>query len=240
MKRFTFLLAVAALSVGCTSRIPSGFNPLASGNGGSGGPDSIDTRSANARRDAVAAMILSGNPPPEAILTTVYFDFDKYTVSATERAKIDAVAGRVKATDIIIAGYTDISAPKNTISGCPIVALIPSASTSSRAVPAKPNLRSWPSVRSMRTRTLRVASPAPRIARRSSSTSTTPVRFPPRRPLGFPPRLRPPAPLRLPSPPRSERQVELSKRPANRRAFLLSDFSGLRQRREEVGERAAK
>jgi outer membrane protein OmpA-like peptidoglycan-associated protein len=107
MKRFTFLLAVAALSVGCTSRIPSGFNPLASGNGGSGGPDSIDTRSANARRDAVAAMILSGNPPPEAILTTVFFDFDKYTVSATERAKIDAVAGRVKATDIIIAGYTD-------------------------------------------------------------------------------------------------------------------------------------
>ncbi len=107
MKRFTFLLAVAALSVGCTSRIPSGFNPLASGNGGSGGPDSIDTRSANARRDAIAALILSGNPPPEAILTTVFFDFDKYTVSATERAKIDAVAGRVKATDIIIAGYTD-------------------------------------------------------------------------------------------------------------------------------------
>ncbi len=107
MKRFTFLLAVAALSVGCTSRIPSGFNPLASGNGGSGGPESIDTRSANARRDAVAAMILAGNPPPEAILTTVYFDFDKYTVSATERAKIDAIAGRVKATDIIIAGYTD-------------------------------------------------------------------------------------------------------------------------------------
>ena len=107
MKRFTFLLAVAALSVGCTSRIPSGFNPLASGNGGSGGPDSIDIRSANARRDALAAQILAGNIPPEAILTTVYFDFDKYTVSANERAKIDAVAGRVKATDVIIAGYTD-------------------------------------------------------------------------------------------------------------------------------------
>ena len=107
MKRFTFLLAVAALSVGCTSRIPSGFNPLASGNGGSGGPDSIDIRSANARRDALAAAILAGNIPQEAILTTVYFDFDKYTVSATERAKIDAVAGRVKATDVIIAGYTD-------------------------------------------------------------------------------------------------------------------------------------
>ena len=107
MKRFTFLLAIAALSVGCTSRIPEGFNPLASGNGGSGGPDSIDTRSANARRDALAASILAGNIPPEAILTTVYFDFDKYTVSAGERAKLDAIAGRVKATDIIIAGYTD-------------------------------------------------------------------------------------------------------------------------------------
>ena len=107
MKRFTFLLAVAALSVGCTSRIPAGFNPLASGNGGSGGPESIDTRSANARRDAIAAAILAGNPPPESILATVYFDFDKYTVSATERAKIDAIAGRVKATEVIIAGYTD-------------------------------------------------------------------------------------------------------------------------------------
>jgi outer membrane protein OmpA-like peptidoglycan-associated protein len=107
MKRFTFLLAVAALSVGCTSRIPSGFNPLASGNGGPGGPDSIDTRSDNPRSREIAARILAGDIPPEAILTTVFFDFDKYTVSANERAKIDAVAGRVKATDIIIAGYTD-------------------------------------------------------------------------------------------------------------------------------------
>jgi peptidoglycan-associated lipoprotein len=109
MKRFTFLLAVAALSVGCTSRIPAGFNPLASGNGngGSGGAEGIDTRSANARRDARAADILANRIPPEAILATIYFDFDKYTVSATERAKIDAVAGRVKATEVIIAGYTD-------------------------------------------------------------------------------------------------------------------------------------
>ena len=107
MKRFTFLLAVAALSVGCTSRIPSGFNPLVSGSGSTGGADTLDIRSANQRRDALAAAILAGNIPPEAILTTVYFEFDKYTVSASERAKIDAIAGRVKATDIIIAGYTD-------------------------------------------------------------------------------------------------------------------------------------
>jgi peptidoglycan-associated lipoprotein len=107
MKRFTFLLALAALSVGCTSRIPEGFNPLSSGSGASGGLDSLDTRSANARRDALANAIRSGNIPPEAILATVYFEFDKYTVSATERAKVDAVAGRVKATEVIIAGYTD-------------------------------------------------------------------------------------------------------------------------------------
>ncbi len=107
MKRLTFLLAVAALSVGCTSRIPEGFNPLSSGSGAGNGPDSLDTRSFNPRRDSLAAAILAGNIPPEAILTTVYFDFDKYTVSAKERAKLDAIAGRVKATDIIIAGYTD-------------------------------------------------------------------------------------------------------------------------------------
>ena len=107
MKRFTFLLALAALSVGCTSRIPEGFNPLSSGSGASGGPDSLDTRSANARRDALANAIRSGNPPPEAILATVYFEFDKFTVSASERAKVDAVAGRVNATEVIIAGYTD-------------------------------------------------------------------------------------------------------------------------------------
>ena len=108
MKRFTFLLAIAALSVGCTSRIPSGFNPLNGNNGGSTVIDTgMDPLSENARRRTLAAAILAGNIPPEAILTTVYFDFDKYTVSATERAKIDAIAGRVKATDIIIAGYTD-------------------------------------------------------------------------------------------------------------------------------------
>ncbi len=107
MKRFTFLLAVAALSVGCTSRIPAGFNPLASGNTGAGGADTLDIRSANQRRDILAAAILAGNIPPEAILTTVYFEFDKYTVSSSERAKIDAIAGRAKSTDIIIAGYTD-------------------------------------------------------------------------------------------------------------------------------------
>jgi peptidoglycan-associated lipoprotein len=111
MKRLTCLLAVAALSVGCTSRIPEGFSPLPSGGtggtGGNGGTGILDYRPANARRDALANGILNNTIPPEAILATVYFDFDKYTVSAAERAKLDAVAGRVKATEVIIAGYTD-------------------------------------------------------------------------------------------------------------------------------------
>lgn len=108
MKRFTFLLAIAALSVGCTSRIPAGFNPLDRPTGGPTVIDGgMDHRSDSERRRKAAADILANRTPPEAILATIYFDFDKYTVSATERAKIDAVAGRVKATDVIIAGYTD-------------------------------------------------------------------------------------------------------------------------------------
>jgi hypothetical protein len=37
MKRLTFLLALSALTVGCTSRIPAGFQPLSNGKGGNGG-----------------------------------------------------------------------------------------------------------------------------------------------------------------------------------------------------------
>lgn len=109
MKRLTFLFAIAALSVGCTSRIPAGFNPLDRPNdtNGNGSPDGPTFRTPNQRRDLRAAEILNNTIPPEAILATIYFDFDKYAVSATERSKIDAVAGRVKATDVIIAGYTD-------------------------------------------------------------------------------------------------------------------------------------
>ena len=86
MKRLTFLLALSALTVGCTSRIPAGFQPLSSGNGGSGfGGETLDTRPTG--YDAMANAIRNGNIPPEAILVTVQFDFDQYTVSAAERAK---------------------------------------------------------------------------------------------------------------------------------------------------------
>jgi peptidoglycan-associated lipoprotein len=106
MKRLTFLLALSALTVGCTSRIPSGFQPLSSGNRGNGfGGETLDTRPTG--YDAMANAIRNGNIPPEAILATVYFDFDRYNVSASERGKLDAIAARVKGTKVIIAGYTD-------------------------------------------------------------------------------------------------------------------------------------
>jgi peptidoglycan-associated lipoprotein len=104
MKRLTFLLALSALTVGCTSRIPAGFTPLASGNG-TGGSTTLDFRPEGF--DRMAEAIRNGNIPPEAILATVYFDFDRYNVSASERGKLDAIAARVKGTKVIIAGYTD-------------------------------------------------------------------------------------------------------------------------------------
>jgi outer membrane protein OmpA-like peptidoglycan-associated protein len=104
MKRLSLLLVAAGLLVGCgPSRMPSDFNPNGSGSGFNNG--GLDTRPPGF--SAMAEAIRNGNIPPEAILTTVYFDFDRYTVDAKERAKLDAVAGRVKVTKVIVAGYTD-------------------------------------------------------------------------------------------------------------------------------------
>jgi peptidoglycan-associated lipoprotein len=105
MKRLSLLLVAAAgLLVGCgPSRMPSDFNPNGSGSGLNNG--GLDTRPSGF--GAAADWARSGNIPPEAILATVYFDFDRYTVDAKERAKLDAVAGRVKATKALIVGYTD-------------------------------------------------------------------------------------------------------------------------------------
>jgi peptidoglycan-associated lipoprotein len=106
MKRLTFLLALSALVVGCTSRIPAGFQPLSSGKGGNGfNGETLDTRPKG--YDDMALAIRNGTIPPEAILATVYFDFDRYNVSAAERGKLDASAARIKGTKVIIAGYTD-------------------------------------------------------------------------------------------------------------------------------------
>ncbi len=107
MKRLSLLLLIAGLSVGCTSRLPDGFDTSGKvgGNGTGSGFSDLDTRPSGF--GSVADMIRNGTIPPEAILTTVYFDFDRYTVGSAERAKLDAISGRARATKIIVAGYTD-------------------------------------------------------------------------------------------------------------------------------------
>lgn len=55
----------------------------------------------------MASRIRSGDIPPEAILATVYFGFDKYAVESGERAKLDAIAASAKGKTLLIAGYTD-------------------------------------------------------------------------------------------------------------------------------------
>lgn len=104
MKRLSLLLVASAFLVGCgTSRMPSGAG--ASSNADTGLNGGLITRPPGF--GPMAEAIRGNNIPPEAILATVYFDFDRYTVDVKERAKLDGVAGRVKATKVIIAGYTD-------------------------------------------------------------------------------------------------------------------------------------
>jgi peptidoglycan-associated lipoprotein len=110
MKRLSLLLLIAGLSVGCTSRLPDGFDTSGkvggNGTGTGNGPTGLDTYPSGFGGD-LPRRIRDGDIPPEAILTTVYFDFDRYTVGSAERAKLDAISGRARATKIIVAGYTD-------------------------------------------------------------------------------------------------------------------------------------
>jgi outer membrane protein OmpA-like peptidoglycan-associated protein len=92
------LIAALALTACGPSQNASDFNSGLDNGGTFGRPSGID---------AMAALIRSGNIPPEAILATVYFGFDRYAVEAGERAKLDAIAGRVGATTVLLAGYTD-------------------------------------------------------------------------------------------------------------------------------------
>lgn len=107
MKRLSLLLLMAGLSVGCTSKLPDGFNSDGNraGSGSNSGSGDLVIRPDGFGN--MADKIRNGTIPPEAILTTVYFDFDRYTVSGAERAKLDAIAGKARGTKIIVAGYTD-------------------------------------------------------------------------------------------------------------------------------------
>ncbi len=105
MKRFTLPLLAAAFLVGCgPSRMPTDYAGSAAGSG-TGATDLNLLGSSAAGAAAQAAR--DGIIPPEAILVTVQFDFDQYTVSASERTKLDAAAGKAKATKLLIVGYTD-------------------------------------------------------------------------------------------------------------------------------------
>jgi len=106
MKRFTLPLLAAAFFVGCgPSRMPTDYAGSTAGSGTGGATDLNLLGSGAAGAAAQAAR--DGIIPPEAILVTVQFDFDQYTVSAAERAKLDAAAGKAKATKLLIVGYTD-------------------------------------------------------------------------------------------------------------------------------------
>lgn len=99
MKRPNLLLAAAALALaGCgPSQNPSDFSTDVD-TGIYGRPSGLDVMAQNIR---------NGTIPPEAILATVYFGFDRYTVEVNERAKLDALAGRANGTTLLLAGYTD-------------------------------------------------------------------------------------------------------------------------------------
>ena len=99
MKRLNLLLAAAALALaGCgPASNPSDFNS-GIGSGTYGRPGGLEVMADNIR---------NGTIPPEAILATVYFSFDRYTVEVNERAKLDALAGKANGTTLLLAGYTD-------------------------------------------------------------------------------------------------------------------------------------
>jgi peptidoglycan-associated lipoprotein len=85
--------------------MPTDYAGSAAGSGTGGATDLNLLGSSAAGAAAQAAR--DGIIPAEAILVTVLFDFDQYTVSAAERAKLDAAVGKAKATKLLIVGYTD-------------------------------------------------------------------------------------------------------------------------------------
>ena len=101
MKQLTLSIVASLFLVGCgPSKMPSDWS-------GSNSASNAGMEMRGSGFGSMAEAIRSGNIPPEAILTTVYFGFDKYTVDSKERAKLDAISGQAQNTKLIIAGYTD-------------------------------------------------------------------------------------------------------------------------------------
>lgn len=98
MNRLTLaLLAALALSACGPASNPSDYDATNPG-GTYGRPSGITD---------MASRIRAGDIPPEAILATVYFGFDKFAVESGERAKLDAIAEAAKGKTLLLAGYTD-------------------------------------------------------------------------------------------------------------------------------------
>lgn len=66
--------------------------------------EEADTRTTD---EKVAAWFANNQIPEEAKLCTIYFGFDKFSVDAEGRAKLDAVAAQTRGNAIYIVGYTD-------------------------------------------------------------------------------------------------------------------------------------
>lgn len=74
-----------------------------SGGGATGGLQQRDVNAGAARLFDET----TGQWNPAAVLTTVYFGYDKYNVEVSEREKLTNVLDKAKHTKIIVAGYTD-------------------------------------------------------------------------------------------------------------------------------------
>lgn len=97
MQRLTLAcLAALALTACGPASLPSDYDAT-SGTG-------INNRAGGL--NDMAARIRAGDIPPEAILATVYFGFDKFAVEPGERAKLDAI-GAAGGKTLLLAGYTD-------------------------------------------------------------------------------------------------------------------------------------
>lgn len=72
-----------------------------------GGQDVIGEEDTRTTDEKVAEWFATNSIPEEAKLCTVYFGFDKFSVDAEGRAKLDAIADKTTGDGIYIVGYTD-------------------------------------------------------------------------------------------------------------------------------------
>lgn len=117
-KAALILLASLAI-VGCTpSRGPGDYKPASTGNGQGAisaidpealdaGNDTLDEGDTRSTNEKVADWFSNNSIPEEAKLCTIYFGFDKFSVDADARAKLEAIVDKTRGDAIYIVGYSD-------------------------------------------------------------------------------------------------------------------------------------